>query len=329
MGIDLKSSINEIFKSKKDLIALDDLEWDSTLLKCDNALPIYSSRSLRYYSEYFEASHSYKYGILVEGELYAISCFHLTSDNLLTSSNGVILPLFIRDVSDKLKIKIIKEFSKILNELSVLLERKINMYSNIFSSISDYTGLPKIIKNSASVQSTFHWVSNIRPTIEEQKTEFRKSYKSLINKGQRLFDVEKYHGSSEKLSLAFKAFRSLHLREAGKLTRSSKTWDIQLEMIMKKEAVLILSYYENELIGGAIFQVNSLYALYSVAAYRRDLFRLPIGHTIQFEAFKFFINLGVKLYYLGENYNGIDTKQSTISSFKEGFSNSIMLSISF
>ena len=329
MGIDLKSRINEIFKSKENLKELDNLEWDRTLLKCDNALPIYSSRSLSYYSEYFEAIDSYKYGILVEGELHAISCFHLTSDNLFTSSNGIILPIFIRDVSDKLKIKIIKEFSKTLNELSVVLKRKISMYSNVFSSISDYAGLPKIIENSDSIKLTFHWVSSVRLTIDDQKTEFRKSYKSLINKGERLFDVVRYYGSSEKLSHVFKAFRSLHLREAGKLTRSSKTWEIQLEMIINKEAVLILSYYKNDIIGGAIFQLNSSYALYSVAAYRRDLFHLPIGHTIQFEAFKFFIEYGVKLYYLGENYNGIDSKQSAISSFKEGFSNSIMLSISF
>ena len=80
------------------------------------------------------------------------------------------------------------------------------------------------------------------------------------------------------------------------------------------------------MIGCGFFEITRDEAQYSSAAYRRDLFRLPIGHIAQFKAISEMQKRGCKEYYIGRYSTLHDEqrpsdKELAISHFKFGFTN--------
>ena len=122
----------------------------------------------------------------------------------------------------------------------------------------------------------------------------------------------------------FEEFRLLHLEVAGKQTRSRESWSIQKEQIKNKEAFLVTVRDKKVLIGAGFFNYTKDMGMYSVGAYKRELFDRPIGHAVQMMAIEKLKDLGCTTYNLGQKATILDSSTSTdkemsISHFKEGF----------
>jgi hypothetical protein len=164
----------------------------------------------------------------------------------------------------------------------------------------------------------------------------RKSYKSLINWGER--NLTPLVVDSDNLTEGdFDAYRQLHLLAAGRETRSRATWCINWEMIRAREAFLVLGRLVGRLVTGAYFNVFGDACYYSNAASDRSLFEKPLGHCIIWRGLLHARALGCRTLEMGEIFfpnqphsslsgakvaHGVgspDEKNLRIATFKRGF----------
>ena len=110
--------------------------------------------------------------------------------------------------------------------------------------------------------------------------------------------------------------------------RQDRKQDVQKQQIINKEAFLITVRDKKALIGAGLFNYSRDVGMYSVGAYKRELFDKPIGHAVHMKAVEKLKNLGCSKYYLGKRASSLyiqpsSEKEFSISHFKEGFANYI------
>lgn len=164
---------------------------------------------------------------------------------------------------------------------------------------------------------------DLRPSLAEIKSGFRKSYKSLINSGRREWTVSVLDTLDASV---WAEFTQLHLDVSGRKTRSDETWALQLRQIAVGEALLVLLRDGGgKMVGGGFFQFSRDEALYAVGAYDRKLFPKPLGHVVQATAIEELKRRNIRWLKLGRRFFLHDfptptEKELSISDFKSGFS---------
>lgn len=156
------------------------------------------------------------------------------------------------------------------------------------------------------------------------KAGLRKSYKSLVNWGQRHLElrfIDRVRADRE----AFLAFREFHRKVSGRSTRSDETWEIQFEMILQGEAFALLGYYKARLVSANLVQHSDSEAYYGVGVYDREMMaeRLPVAHGPLFSAILRAREIGLKRFVLGDASDSDDEKLANIARFKRGFATAI------
>ncbi|MBF0295804.1 MAG: GNAT family N-acetyltransferase [Magnetococcales bacterium] len=150
--------------------------------------------------------------------------------------------------------------------------------------------------------------------------EVRKSYKSLIHWGLNHLVIRTAFDE-----VLFAAFQALHLREAGRQTRSARSWELQAAMIRDGEAFMVTGELEGELVSAALFIYSASLCYYGVSAARRDLFDKPLSHAILWTAIQQAGRLGCRAFEMGEQLYPNqgdprpDQKNLNIAKFKRGF----------
>jgi len=178
--------------------------------------------------------------------------------------------------------------------------------------------------NGAQCETRHDLYVDLSQPTDKIKSQFRKSYRGIVNVGEREWDVNII--SSPGCEKVWDEFRNLHAQVAGRVTRSRESWDIQHDMIAADCAFLItLRDKGGQLVGGGFFVASDDEGSYAVGAYNRDLFDRPLGHAVQMHAIRELKGRGCKWYCLGERgYPGQTPKPTekelNISHFKEGFS---------
>jgi FemAB family protein len=164
---------------------------------------------------------------------------------------------------------------------------------------------------------------------------FRKSFKSLINKGLTLFDNEVLDARQLSRSI-WEEFKNLHLEVAGRKTRNEASWDKQYEMVLSGSAFLVTARdrASGRMIGAGFFQYTRDEGQYAVAAYDRNLFDQPIGHALQQLAIERMRALGLKWYKIGERrftheLPSATRKEIAISEFKHGFASHVFMRLEY
>lgn len=202
----------------------------------------------------------------------------------------------------------------------------IHFVSHYVSSNIQLDGFIRVLRNTgAESHIMFGSAIDLRQDESIRCQSYRKSYKSLINKGRATFTIKVVDNNNIDASI-FKEVQNFHLHIAGRKTRSDETWNCQLSWIKKGFAILICSYYHGALVGASLFPFADPVAWYQIGIYDRTLFDLPIAHVIQDEAAKYFKSMGLDILYLGICYHPNDflfkvtSKVYQISKFKEGFS---------
>ena len=303
-------------------LSFDLSSWNQVLNVSSDISVFHLESTIEYYSAYFHGSNlSF---MLHESNkpvaIVPLFVYQKTDGWTITSNgSGLISPLFIDGIPRRLRKRLEQQILEVIEIISNKLEiRKIILFehSRILSSWF-LLWLDRANKDFI----TYQFAIDLQHTIEDIRLGFRKSYKPLVNKALKEWRVEV---CEDDVETAFEDFRKLHLEEAGKQTRSMETWNIQKEQIKNKEAFLVTVRDDMELIGAGLFNYSRDIGLYSVGAYKRELFDKPIGHAVQMIAIKKLKEIGCKTYLLGQKATNLQdssasSKELSISHFKDGF----------
>lgn len=321
MAIDLNNSVLNRVLPNFEIKIVDEKSWSDYV--SDNT-PLFSYLSVEYLKEYYQCESFSLFSITIESRIRAIFYLLFKNDDLFIPPSGLNAPLMLVNEDYSMNVAALKKFKGFIRELGYKnipiqsYEFRVNMSAEYFLKV--------FRKDTGVVTVKASWSCVLTAGMDFVRKGYRKSYKSLINKGLRLFKINIIDANSglSRVNEAINTIRALHFKESGRQTRSIKTWEIQGEMILRNQAFLVELLYENEVIGSALFQHSRVLSVYSVAAYRRDMFNLPIGHVIQHAAIEHLCNLKIDHHILGDISFSEDKKEFNISSFKEGFSNNIV-----
>jgi len=182
-----------------------------------------------------------------------------------------------------------------------------------------------LLKNGAIPTSRFSQIIDLNEEKASLWRNIRKSYSSLINNGLRDLSPEIIESKTITWELMQK-FRELHIREAGRETRSEESWKRQYEMVKADEAFVIVGRVDNIVVSAGLFAYNQTNCYYWVSASRRDLFDKPLFHAIMWTAILHSKELGLRWFEVGEQLhpchpkdNKPTKKELGISDFKAGF----------
>ncbi len=241
---------------------------------------------------------------------------------LRSQETTIRVPLFIKNIQEKTKKRIVEkcivflfEFAKNCKQVSLDLNSMNYFYD------TDVVHR-KLVEYGAKVSVTHDLFVDLSKSFEEIRVNFRKSYRPLISKGLELWACEVLSHVPDDI---FNEFRNLHIHVAGRETRSLRTWELQKKAVNDGNSFLVvLRDKNNKMIGCSLFDCSKTHCMYSVAAYDRDLFELPLGHVVQFRAIEKMKSLGLKWYYIGHRPFEGDLPKPTdkeiqIGRFKEGF----------
>jgi FemAB family protein len=302
-------------------------DWQRVFSLSEYASSEYLVSIISYHNAYLLTAQDCSFIIYENNVPVAIWPITLYSvDNVITlqsNCKNIIPPLFRRGTSKKTIKKIYQQCFSLLKTFSLKSNQCIKLsYSPTVDILWQRTFLP-VIKDIDYQQ---YLIADITGSIDDIKKTFRKSYRSLINKGLKLWQCKLHTQMPDTLLAQFRVF---HIKTSGKDTRQLTTWKIQQGMINNGEAFCItLHDEEKKLVGMALFNISPLQVSYSVGVYDRSLFDLPLGHVIQLKAIEYMKALGVKRYFLGNRHHLFEThmpteKENSIGFFKEGFSNEI------
>ncbi len=303
-----------------------------------------------YYSHYFNIFQNeilkgkylrfkdLSFEILIDNKLVGVFPMKLldTSNNVeISTLEGHLLPVLY---DNNLPIKIRKKIdSIIIKKLIQFSEKHININLSFLDQITPEFSLSNwhklLLKSSFKCNIQRESFVDLSWDYVKIRKNYRKSYKSLVSKGQNLWNLKKLTNNDKS---RWDEFKRLHYNSAGRKTRSDKSWNILYESLINNHSRLYYCSNENDrMIGGALIMLTSFEAMYAVGAYDRSMFKLPIGHALQDFVIKDLKNsLDIKWYRLGKfpNINDItkpSEKEITIGGFKNGFSTHLITNFIF
>ncbi|SMM99274.1 hypothetical protein SPONN_396 [uncultured Candidatus Thioglobus sp.] len=314
---------NIIIKKLGKDVSLECLNWNSVLNSASDVLVFHLESTIAYYVEYF-GGKNLSFTLYENNQAVGIFPLFIYKNQIdwKISGDGVnlIKPLFIDNISKKTKKRLEKKIIEVIKEIANILEiKKIQLFDDSIKLSSWYLlWLERANKSFLTHQLAI----NLQHSIEEIKLDFRKSYKPLVNKALKEWDVSI---CDYNINEDFEAFRLLHLEVAGRETRSRESWKIQQQQIINNEAFLVMVKDKDILIGAGFFNYTKDIGMYSVGAYKRELFDKPIGHGVQMKAIEVLKEKGCQTYHIGQKMTVLDKpsptdKELSISHFKEGFS---------
>ena len=332
----IEKIVGSSFLDLREMSLLGDL-WDEILEEMDYLPVLYTRESIKYQQSYFEQSNDLISDLskIIFWDNKAVGVMPLTlskKENSLTiTSQGhpIIQPLLIEGLPSKTEKKILRGCANLIIEIGELLSIESLKFQEIYTSKAHIGEWQQELLNKDSTNSTqYQLVLDITKPYEEIRREYRKSYKSLINGGARFWNIQILDGNFKEV---WKEFKDLHEEVSGRKTRSSETWEIQRAHLESGSSVFI--YLRNEsgiMVGGGLFNLSKHEAIYAVGAYKRELFDKPLGHLVQDEAIKLFIEKGISKYKIGNRpYKNIEPipseKELSIADFKQGFGAQLFL----
>jgi len=214
----------------------------------------------------------------------------------------------------------LNEFDRVTDEVDGTIWYRDFMISNELSALSRH-----LMLKGASAKPVFFKVLDLSQNEAKLKNGIRKSYSSLINWGMR--ELQPIVLGADDLTWEHMLeFRQLHIKEAGRVTRSEESWRWQYKMVQAGEAFVVLGYQEHELVSAGFFTHSKKNCYYGSSASRRDLFKKPLSHALVWSAILHAKKIGCFWFGIGEQLfpnhpeNQKPTKKELgISMFKAGF----------
>lgn len=241
-------------------------------------------------------------------------------------------PVFIKSCSNKT----IKKWIKICHERLAIFLEEYSIKTLFLKTESSQEGTSLWYnywkEKGASFSSIEHMMYvDLTLTYEQIRSKFRSRYKTYINKGKTLWDVQiitQYDRQS------FDTYMEYHHKIAGRVTRGPETWNSQRNAMKNGEAFIILTTEKQSgtLVGAAYFFCSKDECIYLSGAYDRTLFDKPVSHITQYSVIEYCKEKGICKYRIGERLYrqdepAITSKELSISDFKEGFASSTYINI--
>lgn len=183
-----------------------------------------------------------------------------------------------------------------------------------------------LIDNGGQLSSVIIQEIDLKLDEKQLKADLRKSYKGDVKWGINNLDlitITDRNVCDENMD----EFINLHVKAAGRETRSKETWNEMRKMVESKEAFCVLGYLDSKLVTAGFFPYSDKICFYGVAASNRDMWDKPLGHAVVWVAIQYAKILGCKIFELGQvdinsssiELNEQDNKERNISLFKTGF----------
>ena len=192
--------------------------------------------------------------------------------------------------------------------------------------------LKRYLRDISKIENQYISYIDLKNSILGLKRKTRTSFKQYLNWGEKNLTILYVESDSEINKKLFEEFRLFHIKVSGKETRSLKSWLIQYESIILGEAYLVLSFYNDKMVGGSFILHGTSCAFYGVGVYDRELMKekIPIAHFTLMNAIYKAKDIGLSIFELGQlDFENNDEKIGTISMFKSGFSNTIRIKNNF
>lgn len=305
--------------------------WDELFNSLEYTQVLYSNQSINYQIEYQLGSghECYDVSIILFYDkkpcgLWPISLSKISGSWGISSQGSPVLPpIFIASLSKGSIKTLIKKCLCAINNISEHYgvsewETAESFCGDAFSGSSEWHHQ---LMQSGAIPILHHELFvDLSLDLSEIKSKIRKSYKSLVSSGQKLWKVEVLTGEGVDV---WNEFRELHLAVSGRVTRSPRTWEIHYQNILQKRAFLIsLRNSLGIMVGAGYFDFVKDEGSYSVGVYDRKLFDKPLGHVIQYRAIEEMKKLGIRWYKIGcrpYHFDGASQKELSIADFKQGF----------
>jgi len=302
-----------------------------------NTRPFYSQKALNYFGQRHKdegAQINDESFVMLQGDRYVAVFlgFRIHHKNnykeIAANENPAIVLIDEKNISRKNEKKFVEKVYEIFTK------EKCDVWyrdSNNDGSINELT--KKLLQSNKKFTCTYSKILYLENEYYLLRKKYRKSYSSLINWGYRELEIDVLTSKNIKYEHII-AFRKLHIREAGRETRSLKSWEKQLIMIEADEAFIVQGKYKNELVSASLFTMNKNYCYYQVSASRRDLFDKPLNHALIDRAIKHAKDIQCKFIDFGDlnnisNEKILTEKERNISGFKDGFGGAIKLSLEY
>lgn len=319
-------------------------DWDEFLNKITYAPFLYTNASIEYQEEYrkndftnyFDLSSIILFkdsiigilpmGVSVIGEKYYI--FSQTNFNGLNEPPPLNKPIFNTFYSEKIINTVSGEIYLIIEKIAKLLNIEEWRSADNFEGYSSITTWHLLSMSKGAKVSLIHELYvDLSLDLDSIKSKFRKRYKSFIKEDKFKLTSCVMKKNDNK---TWDKFKKLHLYAAGRVTRSDESWRMHFDDINNDCGMLIyLKDKRGLFLGAGFFNFSKDEGVYSVGAYNRDFFNLPLGHIIQFRAIIELKKRGIKWYRIGHlPFKGDEVipseKYLNIGIFKKGFATAIL-----
>ena len=292
---------------------------DSTLYKLTCADYRFCDIHLDYYREYF--GEKWTDASLV---VYDKTGFYIS---LIMFCNGEELSFFgsptdvIYDNSFPVKTKI-QAFGELFVKLEQMIKdqniKTIKFFENPYFLLKYYE------QEGVTFSSKIVYENSIDLSLSEDdiKMGVRKSYKSLINWGQKNLDI-KIYDSTNMTDEVMSEFEDFHVAVAKRHTRSHESWMLQSKAVQQDMGYVVMGYYNEKLVTATLVLNGNKDCYYGVCVNDRELMaqNLPIGHYGLFKSILLAKEKGFVKFNFGDVTNNEDTKVNAIVKYKRGFSN--------
>lgn len=337
-NLSLKCGLQLIFECRGDS------KWDAIINNCSYSPTLYTKANISYELAYQEG-HGGKWLDMSctimwgkdDAAIWPITLSQRDSQILITSQGQPLLPpLFSETIKRSVRKEITKSCVNFLAMLSEFFQIEEIISSDPFTNslgLSEWN----LLLSVSGAECTIHYdlYLQIHSSIDLILMGFRRTLRDYIKEGQKLWQHGILSADSESIDKVWQEFQDLHLEASGRLTRSIKSWDLQKKAIIDNNAFLVFLRSDNgRMIGGGYFTFSRDEGVYSVAAYDRSLFKLPIGHLVQYIAIENFIKREIPWYKLGNlpfpsEKPKPSEKELSIAVFKKQFSSHVFPNFKF
>jgi hypothetical protein len=311
----------------------DKLFWSNWIILFESnsfQYPLYSENGLKYSIAYFnEISFENKSFIIVENSKPLVGIIlSMEKNNGEAILSGFGRGIFYIENNSKnvTSLKAARKiFKKRFNEMWSSYNVKSIRFRDYSSISGDVSYFGKyLLDNNAVCSVVFPRIIDLTLTEEKIHSQLTKSCRNSVNWGLKNLNIKIFNHQNIN-DETFNKLRRLHIKEAGKETRSKSTWDFHYEMIKNNEAFLINGHYDDKVVSSALFIHNNQYCLYGVSASRRDLFEKPLSHAIIWKAILNAKLIGCKYFdfsvlsYRNNDSIVVSNKEKNINLFKKSF----------
>jgi hypothetical protein len=167
-------------------------------------------------------------------------------------------------------------------------------------------------------------VIDLEPPEAELWAGLRKGHRSDVRRAERTLEIEVLDTRTIR-DEAFDAYRRLHAKAAGRVTRPAVTFDLMHAWIRRGDALLVTARQQGALLSVALLIVYKAAAYYASGANDPEAEGPGIAHLVQWRALQELKGRGVRRYEIGWQqqvpvlHDVASAKQRSISHFKHGF----------